>query len=154
MHDELTSFKQKIHPKNFKQTSIILKNPKVYQKNPKVRSKGWNAWKSVRKQIILEEEITIEWRRGFEWEKRVWEKEERVSIKINWRKWEKNRVDPFYRNPSFSMDWEVSSIKIFKISCRGAIEELMRGVHSKVTSMDREAFEHLLSIQKLPRWIE
>ena len=31
---------------------------------------------------------------------------------------------------------------------------LSRGVHSKVTSMDREAIEYLSSIQKLPRWIE
>ena len=36
----------------------------------------------------------------------------------------------------------------------GAIEELLRGGHSKVALMDREAIEYLLSIQKLSRWIE
>jgi len=28
----------------------------------------------------------------------------------------------------------------------GAVEELLRGIHSKVTSMDREAIKHLSSI--------
>ena len=32
--------------------------------------------------------------------------------------------------------------------------ELLRGIHSKVTLMDREAIEHLSNIQKLPRWIK
>ena len=35
-----------------------------------------------------------------------------------------------------------------------AIKELLIGVHSKVTSMDREAIEHLSSIQKLSQWIK
>ena len=49
------------------------------------------------------------------------------------------------------MDREVSRGVEIYFSTDGAIEELSRGVHSKVTSMDREAIE--ANSQKL-RWIE
>ena len=52
---------------------------------------------------------------------------------------EKNHVDAIYRKTWNSMDRKVSS---FKFSPDEAIEELSRGVHSKVTSMDWEAIEH------------
>ena len=42
---------------------------------------------------------------------------------------------------------EVSRFKSYQM-------ELLRGIHSKVTLMDREAIEHLSNIQKLPRWIK
>ena len=50
------------------------------------------------------------------------------------------------------MDREVSlsRIKTREIT----IEDLSRGVHSKRVSMDREAIEHLLSIQRVSRWIK
>ena len=38
---------------------------------------------------------------------------------------------------------ELLRIKIFKMSCRGAVEDLTKGVHNKVTSMDREVIEHI-----------
>ena len=44
MHDDLKSFKQKPHPKNFGNTSLNLKNPKFFQKSQKLGHKGWNAW--------------------------------------------------------------------------------------------------------------
>ena len=66
-------------------------------------------------------------------------------------KWKKIALMLYIDKKWSSMDWEVSS---FKISLDGAIEELSRGVHSKVTLMDWVAIENLSSIQKLPRWIE
>ena len=37
-------------------------------------------------------------------------------------KWEKCHAYPIYRNPNFSMDWELSRIKKVRNSYRGAIE--------------------------------
>ena len=84
--------------------------------------------------------------RGLVWG--VWEREERVSIQRNRRKWEKNRVNPFYRNLSSSMDREV--LRAIKnknawINYRRAIKNVLRGVHSKRVSMHREAIKHLES---------
>ena len=41
MHDVLKSFKQKPVPKISQKSSKFLKNPKIYQKIPKVRSETW-----------------------------------------------------------------------------------------------------------------
>ena len=54
-------------------------------------------------------------------------------------------MDPIYRNPSFSMDREVSRSvenKNARNSYRATIEDLSRGVQSKKVSMDREAIKH------------
>ena len=34
----------KTQPKNFAKTSLILKNPKIFQKPQKLGKKEWNAW--------------------------------------------------------------------------------------------------------------
>ena len=111
----------------------------------------WNAWykREIRSYQMKKTWFgpKIKWGmwRGWVWS--VWKREKWVSIKRDRRKMREDRAEPLYRNPWFLMDWEVLRIKI----CQ---KELSRGVHSKVTSMDREAIEHLLSIQKLPRWIK
>ena len=46
-----------------------------------------------------------------------------------------------YRKTRSSMDWEVSKGVELWFSIDGTIEELSRGVHSKVTSMDWKAIE-------------
>ena len=45
---------------------------------------------------------------------------------------------------------ELLRIKMARMSYQETIKKLSRGDHSKVTSRDQEAIEHLSSIQKLP----
>ena len=49
---------------------------------------------------------------------------------------------------------KLSKIKKVRNSYREGIKQLSKGVHSKRGSINREAIEHLSSIQKLPQWIE
>ena len=74
-------------------------------------------------------------------------KSQKQSREIKKKKIEKNRAKAIYRKSQFSMDREVSRFKSYQM-------ELLRGIHSKVTLMDREAIEHLSNIQRLPRWIK
>ena len=59
-----------------------------------------------RKKMILR--LKIEWRRGLEWEKGVWEGEESERVERDREKWERNHTEALYRNPWFSMDREVA----------------------------------------------
>ena len=54
--------------------------------------------------------------------RRVLVGEETKTIERDRGEIRKNRVDPLYRNPNFSMNREVSRIKIARNSYRGAIE--------------------------------
>ena len=85
-----------------------------------------------RKKMILRPKI--EWGRGLEWETGVWEGEETERVERDWEKWERNCAEALYRNPQFSMDWEVSRFKFRQI-------ELLR-IYQEV------------STAKWPRWIE
>ena len=62
-------------PKNFAKTSLILKNPKIFQKPQKLGQKRWNAWLNERNRIIPQEENDLkveDWvGRGLEWKKGV-----------------------------------------------------------------------------------
>ena len=71
-------------------------------------------------------------------------------------KWRKKKADPIYRNPSFSMDREVSRIIFFKISCWGANKRCPKQKrldgsrsyrasieHTETSSMDQVAIEKL-----------
>ena len=59
MHKHLRSFKQNLTQK-FCKNLINFEKFQNLSKDPKVRSKGWNAWLNVRKKIIPKEEITLE----------------------------------------------------------------------------------------------
>ena len=106
-------------------------------KDPYQRRKAWSRPKS-------------KWGRWKGWVRSVWERNERVSIERD--RWEMKKIALTLYIDKYTARWidrcrEVSRIKNSQM-------ELSRGVHSKVTLMDREAIKHLLSIQKLPRWIE
>ena len=47
-------------PKILQKTSLILKNPKIFQKPQKLGQKRWNAWLNERNRIIPEEENDLE----------------------------------------------------------------------------------------------
>ena len=64
-------------------------------KDPYQRRKAWFRPKN-----------TWEW--GLEWERSVWEGEKLERIKRDQEKWNGNCADSLYKNPSFSMDREVS----------------------------------------------
>ena len=72
MHELLTSFEQNSSQKLHKNLNNFEKQQNL-SKTPKFRSKGWNAWLNARKEIILEEGITLE---AEDWvRKRFWERE-------------------------------------------------------------------------------
>ena len=52
------------------------------------------------------------------------------------------------------MDRELSRIKNMPFSCRRAIKDLTRGVHSKDSQWIEVAIENLSSIQKISRWVK
>ena len=58
-----------------------------------------------RKKKILRPKI--EWGRGLEWKKSVWEGEESERVERDWEKLVRNCIEALYRNPWFSMDREV-----------------------------------------------
>ena len=43
----------------------------------------------------------IEWERGLEWEKGVWEGEESERVERDQEKWARNHAKALYRNPRF-----------------------------------------------------
>ena len=99
----------------------------------------------------------IEWGRGLEWEKGVWGGKEIETLESDREKWEKNIALRYiyiyiYINRKHDSRW-IEQCRDLNFANR-AIKELLIGVHSKVTSMDREAIEHLSSIQKLSQWIK
>ena len=96
------------------------------------------------------------WERGLEWLRRVLVGEETKTIERDRGEIRKNRADPLYRNPNFSMNREVSRIKIARNSYRGAIERCpqQKGLdgsrsyrapieHIEISSMDQVVVEKL-----------
>ena len=88
--------------------------------------------------------------------RRVLVGEETKTIERDRGEIRKNRVDPLYRNPNFSMNREVSRIKIARNSYRGAIERCpqQKGLdgsrsyrapieHIEISSMDQVVVEKL-----------
>ena len=102
-------------------------------KDPYQRRKAWSRLKS-------------KWGRWRGRVRSVWERNKRVSVERD--RWEMKKIALMlyiekHEARWIKRYWEVSS---FKFSPDKAIKELSRGVHSKVTSMDWEAIEHLSSI--------
>ena len=60
MHELFNIIWTKPIPKILQKTSLILKNPKIFQKPQKLGQKRWNAWLNERNRIILEEENDLE----------------------------------------------------------------------------------------------
>ena len=139
MHNHLN----KTHTKNFANTSLSLKNLKIFQKPQKLGQKRWNAWLNERKESYKRKKmilrLKIEWGRGLEWEKCVWGGDESKRVERDREKWVRNHANAIYRNPWFSMDREVSRFKFWQI-------ELSRSYREVSTAMSPWWIKKLSSI--------
>ena len=155
MHEHIRSFKQSPTQKfcknliNFSKKK--KKNPQNFSKKKNLDLYEWNGIKrgKTRSYLWREEQYRSknEWGRGLEWEKWVGGGEESEPIERDRKKREKIALRLYIGNHDsrwIERCWDLNLPD-------GAIEELSRGVHNKVTSMNREAIKHLSSIQKLPR---
>ena len=106
-------------------------------KDPYQRRKAWSRPKS-------------KWGRWKGWVRSVWERNERVSIERD--RWEMKKIALTLYIDKYTARWIDRCRVVSRI--KNSQMELSRGVHSKVTLMDREAIENLSSIQKLPWWIK
>ena len=91
---------------NFEKSQNLSKTPKSCVKRDEMHDQMREIESYQRKKMILKPKI--EWGRGLEWEKGVWEGEESERVKRDQEKWERNCAEALYWNPRFSMDREVS----------------------------------------------
>ena len=67
MHDDLKSFKQKTHTKNFAKTLLNLKNPKIFNNPQKLGHKRWNAQEMSEKESYQRKQVILRLKRVEKW---------------------------------------------------------------------------------------
>ena len=84
---------------NFNNNSLILKNPKIFQRPQNVVFKSWNAWKMREKKLTKWRKswksLKKPWGSRLEWDEIVWERKWESYRERDQKKWGLDRMKEF-----------------------------------------------------------